>query len=137
MRWGFFLQKFHFESAVEDDTHFIPRKLFLSSVETFKTVPKVHIYIICTCTCLYTRVNTWNDKPSESVLPCTVKHGYEKHIFNEITHTEKLLSKFIRHNELRLQQIIIVLPCLFFIALFYYTVKWKIVLLCTYLFFLH
>lgn len=35
------LMKFHFESAVEDDTHFIHRKLFLSSVETFKTVPKL------------------------------------------------------------------------------------------------
>uniref|UniRef100_A0A8W8I370 Uncharacterized protein n=1 Tax=Magallana gigas TaxID=29159 RepID=A0A8W8I370_MAGGI len=35
------LLKFHFERAVEEDTHFIPRKLFLSSVEIFKTVPKL------------------------------------------------------------------------------------------------
>lgn len=33
------LLKFYFKRAVEEDTHFIPRTLFLSSVETFKTVP--------------------------------------------------------------------------------------------------
>lgn len=36
-----------------------------------------------------------------------------------------LISKFIRYNDLRLQQINIILLWLFFIALFYYTVKRK------------
>ncbi|XP_065944296.1 chromosome partition protein Smc-like [Magallana gigas] len=35
------LMSYHFERTVEEDTLFIPRKLFLTGVETFKTVPKL------------------------------------------------------------------------------------------------
>ncbi|XP_052699307.1 uncharacterized protein LOC128176799 [Crassostrea angulata] len=39
------LMSYHHERAVEEDTHFIPRKLFLNSVETLKTVPKIQLEI--------------------------------------------------------------------------------------------
>uniref|UniRef100_A0A8W8I1K0 Uncharacterized protein n=1 Tax=Magallana gigas TaxID=29159 RepID=A0A8W8I1K0_MAGGI len=35
------LMSYHFERTIEEDTLFIPRKLFLTGVETFKTVPKL------------------------------------------------------------------------------------------------
>lgn len=41
-----FFQSYRCESAVDEDTLFVPRKLFLNSVETFKAVPKVQVYII-------------------------------------------------------------------------------------------
>ncbi|XP_052697000.1 uncharacterized protein LOC128175426 [Crassostrea angulata] len=35
------LMSYHFERTIEEDTLFIPRKLFLTGVDTFKTVPKL------------------------------------------------------------------------------------------------
>nr|XP_034325622.1 uncharacterized protein LOC109619024 [Crassostrea gigas] len=53
------LMSYHFERTIEEDTLFIPRKLFLTSVETFKTAPKLDDAL--------RDVNEGKDRPSASL----------------------------------------------------------------------